>query len=268
MEGEPGRIANLSIDIGTPTRCHSPAAIAVHEGDLCVADVEGVLECGPIVSFEEIGPHDDVHRLPTLVRRATLQDQTRSKETALMSKMAMEKCVASAKRHNLEMRVARVRFTFDRQVLSILFCSEGRVDFREMIKDLAADLHVRVRMKQIGVRDEAAILGGMGPCGRVMCCCSWMKHFESINVRMAKTQRISMNPNAISGMCGRLRCCLRFENDVYRDLDRALPRDGATVSCPDGRGVVVDKNVTAQTVRIRLEGQRIVECPAEDVKPA
>lgn len=263
-----GRIAAVAIDIGPPTRCHSPAAVAVHEGDVCIVDVEGVLECGPIVSLADAPAGEDVRKLPQLVRRSTLQDQTRSKETELLGKIAVEKCTAAVSRYSLPMRLVRVRYSFDRQVLSVLFCSEERVDFREMIKDLSSQLHVRVRMKQIGVRDEAAIIGGLGPCGRSLCCCSWLRRFDSVNVRMAKTQRISMNPNAISGMCGRLKCCLRYENDVYRDMDHALPRDGDTVTCPEGRGVVVDKNIMGQTVRIRLEDQRVVECAAVDVREA
>ncbi len=261
----PARIAMVAVGVGVPTKCLSPEGLAIHEGDQCILDNEGVLECGPIVKLHEIGPRDDAPRLPRLVRRATLQDLSREKETALLSKMAIGACAEAIRKLGLPMRLVDVRYSFDRRVLGILFSAEDRVDFRDLIKELAGQLETRVRMKQIGVRDEAGIIGGLGPCGRMLCCCSWLRRFESINVRMAKTQRISMNPTAIGGMCGRLKCCLRYETDQYQDMDRHLPRDGERVKCPDGIGVVIDKDILRQRVRVKLEDLRVVECAAADI---
>ena len=265
MNAEPGKIALVQLDIGRPLWCFSPSDLAIHVEDLCIIEVDHVLEYGPILSLDIAPPGEDTSTLPKLVRRVTLQDQAREKEAELMSKMAVEKCTAAAVKHKLEIRMVRVRYSFDRQVLTILFSSESRVDFRGMVKDLSTDLRVRVRMQQIGVRDEAGIIGGMGPCGRMMCCAQWLESFESINIRMAKTQRISMNPNAISGMCGRLKCCLRYECDQYQEMDRQLPRDGAKVCCEHGKGCVVDKDILSQRLRLRLEDNRIVDVSAKDV---
>jgi cell fate regulator YaaT (PSP1 superfamily) len=265
MNAEQGKIALVQLDIGKPLRCFSPSDLAIHEEDLCIVEIDHVLEYGPVLSLETVSSGENTGNLPRLVRRVTLQDQTREKETELMSKMAVEKCTSAAKKHELEIRMVRVRYSFDRQVLTILFSAESRVDFRGMVRDLSTDLGVRVRMQQIGVRDEAGIIGGMGPCGRMMCCAQWLESFESINIRMAKAQRISMNPTAISVMCGRLKCCLRYECDQYQEMDSQLPRDGAKVCCEHGKGCVVDKNILAQRMKIRLEDNRIVDVSSEGV---
>lgn len=263
-----GRIALVSIDIGPPVRCFSPPGLAIHEQDQCIADVDGLTEFGSVVLLQDLAPNDDPARLPRLLRRATLQDQTREKETLMMGRMAVETCRKIVAKYELPMRLVNVRYNFDRQQLGVLFSSENRVDFRAMVRDLSHELNVRVRLRQIGVRDEAAIIGGYGPCGRMTCCCTWLRRFDSINVRMAKTQRISMNPTAISGMCGRLKCCLRYENDQYRDMDRELPRDGARVQSPDGFGFVIDKNILTRRIRVELEDRRVLEYDVTELSRA
>jgi cell fate regulator YaaT (PSP1 superfamily) len=265
---DPGRIALVSIDIGPAVRCFSPPSLAIHERDQCIVDVEGLNEFGTVVQLQEYCPKEDVSRLPRLIRRATLKDQTREKETLLMGKQATEACRKIVAKYELPMRLVNVRYSFDRQQLGVLFSSETRVDFRTMVRDLSHDLNVRVRLRQIGVRDEAGIIGALGPCGRMTCCCTWLRQFDSINVRMARTQRISMNPTAISGMCGRLKCCLRYENDQYRDMDRELPRDGAKVQSPDGIGFVVDKNILTRRIRVELEDRRVLDYDADELSRA
>lgn len=260
------KIAQVKIGVGPPVRCVCPPTMTIHEGDPCIVDDDGVLEYGTVASLSAPGPSDETTSMPTLVRQATLQDQSKEKETELRSKMAVETCAKAAEKYGLQMRLVDVRFSFDRRMLYVLFSADGRLDFREMVRDLSRELNARVRMTQIGVRDEAGIIGGMGPCGRRMCCCSWLKKFESINVRMAKTQRIAMNPNTISGMCGRLKCCLRYENDQYQESDHDLPRDGARVVCPAGDGLVVDKDIMCRRVRVQLGDRRIQEFDAADVR--
>ncbi|GAG39857.1 unnamed protein product, partial [marine sediment metagenome] len=155
--------------------------------------------------------------------------------------------------------------SFDRKVVTISYTAEERVEFQDMVAELSGELHARIEMKQIGVRDAAGITGGLGPCGRRLCCDSWLHKFEAVSVRMAKNQRLSLNPNTISGVCGRLKCCLHFENECYSELGRRLPRDGALVKCPEGKGCVVDKNVLAQRVKVRMEDGRVREFDAEHV---
>jgi cell fate regulator YaaT (PSP1 superfamily) len=182
--------------------------------------------------------------------------------------MAVDTVAAGVEKHKLEMRLIRVRYSFDRALLRVTFSAEGRVDFRELIKDLAAELQTRIDMRQIGVRDEAGILGGVASCGRRLCCCTWLRNFEPVNVKMAKIQRLSLNPGAISGMCGRLKCCLRYENDLYKELSRHVPPEGCTVQCPDGNGRVVGCDVLRQQVQVRLEDERTVTCGVDEVKRA
>jgi len=232
--------------------------VAVHPGDQWICEVEHALECGRVVAVEEL--HEDPAQPPaTLVRRATLQDLTRADESLMLGHIAVKRCVAVAGQLKLPIRIGHVHYSFDHSVLRIQFTAEERVDFREMLRLLGEELHTRVEMRQIGVRDQAGVIGGMGPCGRTMCCCTWLKQFESVNVRMAKTQRLSLNPAAIGGMCGRLKCCLKFEQDCYAECARHLPKDGARITTPDGKGVVVDQDILRQRVRVRLEGERVIE---------
>lgn len=261
------RVVFIDIDDGPHVRCVSPAELSLHEGDQCIVEADKLLEFGHVAGVDELGsiPARDANT-PHVLRRATLQDVAKANENIRMNKMAMKTCTAKAENFNLAMRLVKVRYSFDRSVLMVLFTADERIDFREMIKDLVAELHARVEMKQIGVRDEAGIVGGIGPCGRGLCCCSWLHHFESINVKMAKTQRLSLNPAAMSGMCGRLKCCLRYEYDCYRDMGKRLPRDGDCVRCREGAGVVIDKNILEQMVKVRLDDQRIVECSADSVQ--
>lgn len=261
------RTAYVEIDDEPRVRCFIPSNLAIHESDQCIVEVDNVLEFGLVAGFEDAGGDFSAERkLPKIIRRATLQDQAKANENKLMSKMAMDTCSTKIEKYDLEMRLIRVRYSFDRSVLRVLFSAEKRVDFRETVKELAVELHTRIEMKQIGVRDEAGVTGGLGPCGRRLCCCTWLHNFESINVKMAKTQRLSLNPGAISGMCSRLKCCLRYEYENYNELNKRLPRDGAAVHCPEGNGYVIDKNILAQRLKICLDDERVLEYSADEVE--
>ncbi|MEI6970145.1 MAG: regulatory iron-sulfur-containing complex subunit RicT [bacterium] len=249
-------------------RCSSPAELAIHEGDHCVVDCGATLEFGRIIRiWDEDVSVQDARDLPRLLRRATLQDHSRAKENALYLKMATDTCYEKAEAMKLNMRVISVRHSFDRKVVTIAYTSEERLQFRDLIQVLSGELNARVEMNQIGIRDAAGVVGGMGLCGRQLCCASWLRDFAAVSVRMAKTQRLSLNPNTISGMCGRLKCCLRYENETYAEMGARLPRDGGLVSCPGGRGCVVEKNILAQKVKVRLEDDRIQEFGASEVTP-
>ena len=146
----------------------------------------------------------------------------------------MNACLKKISERKLNMQVVTSEYTFDGRKVVFFFTADGRIDFRALVKDLARIFKVRIELKQIGVRDEAGITDGYGPCGRRMCCASWLQHFDSINVKMAKIQRLSLNPEVIGGMCGRLKCCLNYEYDQYRKLGKRLPREGTDVDCPAG----------------------------------
>lgn len=259
------RMAQVQIENGPQLTCHVAPELAIHPGDQCIMDVDGFLEFGRTLSVAAAGDVARTENRPEILRCATLQDQAEAKEVALRSKFAREKCVASAEHHKLDMRIVQVRYSFDRKLLRVVFAATDRVDFRAMVGDLAREFGCRVEMKQIGVRDEAAMIGGLGPCGRELCCCTWLRHFQPVNVRMAKVQNFSLNPGAISGMCGRLKCCLRYEHEQYRDLSTHLPREGACVECPHGEGWVVDRDILGQRVKVRLGEERVIDCAADDV---
>lgn len=259
------RIAKVQIEDGPQIQCVCPQGVAIHQADRCIVEADKVLEIGHVESIEEAPDREDADKRPKVVRQATLQDQAKATENALRTKMAWDTCDRKAKDYGQELHLVRVRYNFDRSVLHVLFTAEEHLDAREMIKELAAEVRARIDMQQIGVRDQAGIVGGMGPCGREMCCCQWLRKFESVNVRMAKAQRLSLNPSAISGNCGRLKCCLRYEYELYREMGRGLPRQGAAVQCPGGSGCVVGRNVLAQKVKVSLDGDRVMEYPAEDV---
>jgi cell fate regulator YaaT (PSP1 superfamily) len=261
------RTVEVQFDDGIKLTCWSPSSLAIHRGDQCIVEVDRVPEFGRILRFVEVNGDSAMgDRMPKVVRCATLQDQAKAHENALMNKMARETCSAKIRKLGLPMRLVRTRYSFDRAVLAVLFTAETNVDYRDLVKALAGELRTRVEMKQIGVRDEAGMLGGMGPCGRRLCCADWLRSFASVNVKMAKVQRLSLNPTSIGGMCGRLKCCLRYEDDTYRKLDRNLPRDGVEVECSEGTGCVVDKDVLSQIVKVRLDEGRIVECGVNDIK--
>jgi len=169
--------------------------------------------------------------------------------------------------HNLVMKVLNCHYAFDRSVAIFQFVADGRVDFRDLVRDLSGALHTRVELRQIGVRDESGILGGLGPCGRAFCCATFLHKFESVNVKMAKMQRLSLNPSSVSGGCGRLKCCLRYEVEGYREMFRNMPRNGALCDTPSGPGRVLDCNALTRKVRVRLESgnSRVADFDADEV---
>lgn len=209
-------------------------------------------------------------RVPDVVRRATLADRGKAHENAARASSMRKAAVREIARHGLPMKIINSHVAFDKSLLILQFSAEGRVDFRDLLRDLSSQVNMRVELRQVGVRDEAAIQGGMGACGRVFCCASFMKKFTSINVRMAKEQGLSLNPNNISGACGRLKCCLRFENEGYRELRKTLPRTGSKCETPDGPGKIVDVNPLQQSVRVSLSNDRgrVNEYSVEDVHVA
>lgn len=269
------RKAIVHTAMGQDIECSIPDDLAIQVENECIIEMERVAEYGKVVKVCDgdccKGKKDKKDKkeksgdLAIVLRRATLQDQTKEKENELRSKMARDKCAELIKKHALPMHLVRVWYSFDRSILRLLFSAEERVDFRELMKDISSDLGVRVDVRQLGVRDEAAMMGGVATCGRPLCCCSWLENFESINVKMAKTQNLSLNPGAISGMCGRLKCCLKYEYDTYVDESKSMPREGRRVTCEDGNGVIIDRNVLTHKVKVRFDDAKIKEYSVKDV---
>lgn len=262
------RSAYVEIKDGPRLICEAPDEVAVHVGDECIIAIGDVEEVGHVAKLEDqpVPPEEGAHP-PRVLRMATLQDHARARENAVRGKMALEKVTEHAREQGVEIHIVRGRYSFDRSHLRVLYSSESGFDERALGRELAHELKCRVDLRQIGVRDEAGIIGGIGPCGRQLCCCSWLREFDSVNVKMAKVQKLSLNPNGISGNCGRLKCCLRYEYENYREMGRGLPRSGAVIECPGGAGQVVAVNVLVQKVKVRLEDGRYVEYDAEDIRP-
>ena len=263
------RVAYVQVDDGIPLRCAVPEGLAIHQGDVCIIEVERIVDVGQVKELDDVAEDaagGDSSKMPVVLRCATLQDQAKADDNALRSRMAMGTCNAAIEKHELDMRLINVRYSFDRAVLMVTFSAETRVDFRDMIRDVSHELNARIEMDQIGVRDEAGIIGGLGTCGRKLCCCTWLHRFESVNVKMAKVQNLSLNPGAISGMCGRLKCCLRYEYEHYREMSHTCPPDGARVRCPEGCGRVFARNVLGQKVKVRLDDNGVTECAVGDLE--
>ena len=244
------------------------ADLGIHQGDLCIIDCNRIPESGRVVHLSE---HDGEMPAkgvgPFVIRRATLQDQSKTSENLVVGRMALKTVHKRVEEYKLTLHVVHVRYSFDRSVLHVTFTSDDRVEYAECVKTLAGELRVRVEMKAIGVRDAAKLVGGMGVCGRAVCCKTWMRDFNVVTVKMAKAQRLALNPGAISGTCGRLKCCLKHEFDVYKQAGDKFPKDGARVTCGDHCGCIWDKDILRERLKVRLDDGRILDCSLEDVTP-
>ncbi len=224
-------------------------------------------EIGQVVIAERDVPDQElVLPLKKVIRVATDADLVRVEENRQKEEIAYNRCREKIVEHNLDMKLVTVEYTFDRNKIIFYFTSEERVDFRELVKDLASIFKTRIELRQIGVRDEAKIKGGIGPCGRAFCCSTFLEDFEPVSIRMAKGQNLSLNPTKISGVCGRLMCCLRYEARAYEDARDSMPKQGDRVITPDGEGQVVDVNYKKKTVHVKLlESDHMREFPLEEV---
>jgi cell fate regulator YaaT (PSP1 superfamily) len=228
-------------------------------------------EAGARVGTVEIEPHEpaqtiDLSQLRQIIRVASDNDFHLEQENLSREANARRLCVERIRERRIQMKLVSADYTFDGRKVTFYFVAEGRVDFRDLVRDLANTLRVRVEMKQIGARDETKVTGGLGPCGRELCCSSWLRDFEAVTVKMAREQGLALNPSRLAGMCGRLKCCLRYEYATYVELKRALPNLGKRVQCVKGDGKVVRQNILKQTVLIqREEDGGVVEVTLEDL---
>lgn len=203
--------------------------------------------------------------LKNVLRRATAEDLAHEEGIRMLELEAKAFCSRKIKELKLQMRLVDVKASFDRSRITYFFHSEGRVDFRNLVKDLAQQFHTRIEMRQIGARDVASKLGNVGPCGRQLCCKTFLKEYEPISVRMAKDQNLSLNPTKLAGMCGRLKCCLRYEHSMYEELKRNLPKVGSLVEVHEGLGIVKAQDILAESLAIQLEDGRRIKVKAADL---
>lgn len=230
-----------------------PGDIQFKLGEHAIVETARGMEYGEVVIVDkEVGEKDIVSPLKQVVRKANAKDESKLEENKQKEKEALETCQKKIDKHNLDMKLVDVEYTFDNSKIIFYFTAEGRVDFRELVKDLAGVFKTRIELRQIGVRDEAKMLGGLGPCGRPCCCSSFLGDFSPVSIKMAKEQNLSLSPTKISGLCGRLMCCLNYEQEHYCQTRKRMPKLGSTVLSPEGEGVVVENNAVTETVRIRI----------------
>ncbi|OEG00278.1 stage 0 sporulation protein [Vulcanibacillus modesticaldus] len=244
-----------------------PDDLMIDEGQYVIVETARGIEYGQVViGKKEVSEEDVVLPLKKVIRLANEEDAIIVEKNKADAKAAFNVCLEKIEKHGLEMKLVDVEYTFDRNKIIFYFTADGRVDFRELVKDLAAVFKTRIELRQIGVRDEAKMLGGIGPCGRVLCCKSFLGDFEPVSIKMAKDQNLSLNPAKISGLCGRLMCCLKYENDNYEASKQDLPEVGSNVMTPMGIGRVVGLNILERKVQVELKETQTVEIlPLDDV---
>ncbi|MDD7796389.1 PSP1 domain-containing protein [Clostridium sp. 'White wine YQ'] len=247
-----------------------PIDTGAKKGDYVIVETARGIEFGEcVIGEKEISEEEIISPLKTVLRVANQEDKDKHKENKDKEKDAFEICLKKIEEHQLNMKLIDVEYTFDNNKVIFYFTADGRVDFRELVKDLATIFKTRIELRQIGVRDEAKMLGGLGPCGRQLCCSSFLGDFASVSIKMAKEQNLSLNPTKISGICGRLMCCLNYEQSTYEDIRKRLPRVGSVVATDDGKGEVVANNTVKEIVKVRMpfgEEEIIREYNIQDVE--
>ena len=230
-----------------------PGSYDLNIGDNVIVETARGTEFGEVsMANTEVEDSEIVAPLKPIIRIATKQDIIKHEENEKKKARAMELCQEKIDNRGLEMKLIDVEYTFDNSKVIFYFTADGRVDFRELVKDLAGVSKMRIELRQIGVRDEAKMLGGVGSCGRGLCCATWLSDFEPVSIKMAKNQNLSLNPTKISGVCGRLMCCLKYENEIYQELRKGMPDVGEKIDTPEGFGKVIESDVLQGKVKVRL----------------
>ena len=255
----------------------SPRELDICVGDHVIVETARGVEYGFVVlGPKEVDDSKVIQPLKEVIRIATPKDDAREESNRKKEKEAFEICQKRIRAHNLEMKLIDAEYTFDNNKMLFYFTADGRIDFRELVKDLAAVFKTRIELRQIGVRDETKILGGIGICGRPLCCHTYLSEFAPVSIKMAKEQNLSLNPTKISGQCGRLMCCLKYEQDYYEETLKKLPRVGKEIMTPDGVGYVTEINVLKEKVNVLRQLVKVLvdvndekemrEYPVEELK--
>lgn len=263
-------VVGVKFKMGGKIYYFAPGELELPMGESVIVETARGVEYG-IVAMErkEIADEDVVSPLKEVIRVATEEDKARLAENKKKEKEAFHICEEKIRAHKLEMKLVETEYTFDNNKILFYFTADGRVDFRELVKDLASVFRTRIELRQIGIRDEAKMLGGLGICGRNLCCSAYLDDFHPVSIKMAKEQGLSLNPTKISGTCGRLMCCLKYEQNCYEELIKVTPNVGAQVQTPDGVGVVQSVSLLKGLVKVKLDKgdeKELDEYKVEDVK--
>ena len=251
---QPVEVVDIQFRPGQKIYFFDPDGVAYAPGDHVIIDTARGAEYGICAGGNHTIPAKDVVApLRKVLRRATAQDERIVAENRAKEKRAYDTCLQKIADHGLDMQLVSAEVAFDGSKILFYFTADERVDFRELVKNLASIFHTRIELRQIGVRDKAKMVGGLGICGRPFCCASFLDDFQPVSIKMAKTQNLSLNPTKISGTCGRLMCCLKYEQDAYEDLIRNSPKLESFVDTPEGRGTVVEIDLLRQRVKVRME---------------
>ena len=247
-----------------------PGDLTLEVGTSVIVETARGVEMGTVaIANRLVDESGVVQPLKKVVRAATKEDFKKVEDNEKKEAEAFVICAEKIKAHKLEMKLVDVEYTFDGSKVLFYFTADGRIDFRELVKDLASVFRTRIELRQIGVRDEAKMIGSYGICGRNLCCSQFLGDFAPVSIKMAKEQGLSLNPTKISGTCGRLMCCLKYEQEAYEGLLKVTPKQGAFVSTPDGKGTVVSVNLLKGKVKVSIDGGRekqVTEFPVKDVK--
>ncbi len=232
----------------------APNEQQIHQNDMVIVETAKGIECGKVViEKKEILDDNLTEPLKKIIRKADEKDIEQLNKLKVQEKKAFNICNEKIKKHKLDMKLIDIEYTFDGNKILFYFTAEGRIDFRELVKDLASIFKTRIELRQIGVRDESKILGGLGMCGKPFCCSTFLDEFQPVSIKMAKEQGLSLNPVKISGTCGRLMCCLKYEQDFYSDLLKKVPKVGAIVETPHGKGTVIEQNLLTGILKVRMD---------------
>ncbi len=250
------QVVDIQFRPGQKVYFFDPAGHNCKVGDHVIIDTARGPEFGTCTAGNHfVSEKEVVAPLRPVLRLANQQDEKIAQENQEKERRAMEVCQEKIREHQLDMQLVSAECAFDGSKILFFFTADERVDFRDLVKNLAASFHTRIELRQIGVRDKAKMVGGLGICGRPFCCASFLDDFQPVSIKMAKTQNLSLNPTKISGTCGRLMCCLKYEQDAYEDLIRTSPKADSFVDTPEGRGTVVELDLLRQRVKVRLEEQ-------------
>ena len=234
----------------------APGKEKFKKGDGVIVETARGVEFGTVtIEVKEVDDSEIVQPLKPIIRKATQADLDRLKKNEEKAPEALRICNEKILARGLEMKLINAEYTFDGSKVIFYFTAPGRIDFRDLVKDLASVFRIRIELRQIGIRDETRLLGGIAPCGRPCCCASCMSDFKKVSIKMAKTQGLSLNPSKISGLCGRLMCCLAYENDYYKDVYKKMPKIGSDVVSPDGKGTVISVNMLTYNVKVKIESK-------------
>lgn len=259
----------VQLETGTSFEAYANESLGLKTGDYCIlVRKDKILDYAKVSKIiGTLPPEADKFEMSYVERKANIHDKSKANENIMLAKSAYRTALAQIEKLKLSMKLLTAHYTYDRKLALFIFTAEGRVDFRQLVKELSQMLNTKIELRQIGVRDESAIIGGFGVCGQILCCKRYLKKFDSMNVKMAKEQDLSLNPSSISGMCNRLKCCLKYEHTGYVELEKNMPRRGACCECAEGAGKIIDRNLLTQMVKVLIEESgKCLVCPKEEVR--